>query len=312
MVNNNLNIPDNYQGKSFQIARFGLGCMRMSTNPTSDRKESIATIHRALDLGINFLNTGDFYGPNGHNEKLLGEALKGQNRDKAFISVKYGTFGNLFSGGNTVDVGPKNVKQYITSTLKNLNLDYIDLYQPARVDIGIPIEETIGALSDLVKEGYIKHIGLSEIDSDVLRKANAVHPISLVELEYSITNNSIEQNILPVARELGIGVVAFGLLRLGRLFESQKDPLTDVMTAIASEKNISIVQLAHAWIYNKGEDIIPLTGARKIAQLEESVASLKVELTEDDIARINEAIKISKIVGPSMSKFTIKNGQVSY
>ncbi|MBJ8350064.1 aldo/keto reductase [Streptococcus zalophi] len=312
MENSQLIISDNYQGKDFSFRRLGLGTMRMSTNPTSDRKESIATIHRALDLGISFFDTGDFYGIDGHNEKLLGEALKGQNRDKAFISVKYGTFGNLFSGGNTVDVGPKNVKKYITSTLKNLNLDYIDLYQPARVDIGIPIEETIGALSDLVKDGYIKHIGLSEVDSEILRKANTIHPISLVELEYSITNNSIEKDILPVARELGIGVVAFGLLRLGRLFDTEKDPLTDVMATIAKEKNISIVQLAHAWIYNKGEDIIPLTGARKIVQLEETVEGLTITLTENDITRINEAIKISNIVGPTMSKFTIKNGVVSY
>ncbi|QEY26723.1 aldo/keto reductase [Neisseria zalophi] len=301
---------EKYQNKDFSISRLGLGCMRMSL-PGSTREEGIATIHKALDLGINFLNTGDFYGVDGHNEKLIGEALKNQDRDKAFISVKYGTFGNLAEKEkkeNIVDVGPKNVKKYITSALKNLNLDYIDLYQPARVDMGIPIEDTIGAIADLVKEGYVKYIGLSEVDADVLRKANEVHPISLVELEYSITNNSIEKDILPVARAFGIGVVAFGLLRLGKFFGTQKDPLTDVMNEIAAEKNISIAQLAHAWIFNKGQDIIPLTGARKVSQLLESVESLNIQLTESDISRINKAIETSKIVGSAMSKIRIKNG----
>ncbi|WP_301099498.1 aldo/keto reductase [Otariodibacter sp.] len=299
-----------YQNKDFSISRLGLGCMRMSVNPNSDRKESIATIHKALDLGINLLNTGDFYGVDGHNEKLLGEALKNQDRDKAFVSVKYGTFGNLFAGGNAVDVGPKNVKKYITSSLKNLNLDYIDLYQPARVDIGIPIEETIGAIADLVKEGYVKHIGLSEVDANVLRKANEVHPISLVELEYSIANNRIEKEILPVAREFGTGVVAFGLMRLNRLLGVRNDPLIDVVKAIANEKNVSIAQLSHAWIFNQGNDIIPLTGARKRSQLEESIESLAIQFTASDISRINEAIDNSKIVGSYMSKIIIKNGLV--
>ncbi|MCS4533293.1 aldo/keto reductase [Neisseria montereyensis] len=301
---------EKYQNKDFSISRLGLGCMRMSL-PGATREEGIATIHKALDLGINLLNTGDFYGVDGHNEKLIGEALKNQDRDKAFISVKYGTFGSRAREENIVDVGPKNVKKYITSALKNLNLDYIDLYQPARVDTGIPIEDTIGAIADLVKEGYVKHIGLSEVDADVLRKANEVHPISLVELEYSITNNSIEKDILPVAREFGTGVVAFGLLRLGKLFGSQKDPLTDAMNEIAAEKNISIAQLAHAWIFNKGKDIIPLTGARKVSQLLESVESLNIQLTESDISRINKAIENSKIVGSAMSKIRVKNGVVT-
>ncbi|QGM80391.1 aldo/keto reductase [Otariodibacter oris] len=301
---------EQYQSKDFSISRFGLGCMRMSVNPNSERKESIATIHKALDLGINLLNTGDFYGIDGHNEKLLGEALKNQDRDKAFVSVKYGTFGNLFAGGNHVDVGPKNVKKYITSSLKNLNLDYIDLYQPARVDIGIPIEDTIGAIADLIKEGYVKHIGLSEVDADVLRKANEVHPISLVELDYSIMNNSIEHEVLPVAREFGTGVVAFGLLRLNRLLGTRQDPLIDVVNTIATEKNVSVAQLAQAWIFNQGDDIIPLTGARTMAQLEESIASLAIQFTESDILRINAAIENSKIIGPTMSKIVIKNGIV--
>ncbi|WP_422091069.1 aldo/keto reductase [Tenacibaculum ovolyticum] len=292
-----------------ELSRVGLGCMRLSMNRTGasiDRKQSITTIHKALDSGINLLNTGDFYG-NGDNEKLIADALKGYNRDRAFISLKYGTFSNMMKAG-IIDVGPKNVKKYITTSLKRLNVDYVDLYQPARVDIGIPVEETIGAISDLVKEGLVRHIGLSEVDTDTLKKANTTHPISLVEMCYSIIDETIESELLKTVRELGIGLVAFGVLGLGKLFKSEGDILVKTIHEIASEKNISVSQVAHAWILTKGEDVIPLIGSKNVVQLEDSLASVNVALNSEDLHKIENAQKKSKIVGTAMPKMTINNG----
>lgn len=297
------------QKNGLELSQLGLGCMRLSMNMTGaaiDKKESLATINRALDSGINMLNTGDFYGA-GKNEELIAEALKGYDRDKAFISLKYGTFGNLMVG-NTVDVGPKNVKKYITASLKRLNVDYIDLYQPARIDIGIPLEETIGAISDLVKAGYVRHIGLSEVDATTLKKASTTHPISLVEQVYSITDDTIESELLPMARELGVSVVAFGVLGLGKLFKTPDDSLVKVIHQIADERDISISQVAHAYILAKGEDIIPLVGARNVAQFEDSVKSVEVVLSAEELQRIKDSKKDSKIIGQSMPKMVIKNG----
>ncbi|MCG8330478.1 MAG: aldo/keto reductase [Chitinophagales bacterium] len=279
------------QKNGLELSQLGLGCMRLSMNMTGtpvDKKESIATIHKALDSGINLLNTGDFYG-DGDNEELIADALKDYDRDKVFISLKYGTFGNLMKGGNMVDVGPKNVKKYITASLKRLNVDYIDLYQPARIDIGIPLEETIGAISDLVDAGYVRHIGLSEVDADILKRAHVIHPISLVEMLYSITDETIEGELLPTARELGISVSAFGVLGLGKLFKAKDDSLVKMIYKLSAEKNISVSQFAHAWMLAKGNDIIPLVGARNVAQLEDSIQCVSVGLSDDDFSRIEEA-----------------------
>lgn len=293
---------------SVQISRLGLGCMRMSIMPDSNRAESIATIRTALDNGINLLNTGDFYGQDGHNEILIGEALKGYDRERAFISLKYGTFQNIHSGSNQVDVGPKNVKKYLTNSLKRMGLDYVDLYQPARIDIGIPIEDTIGAISELVKAGYVRNIGLSETDADTIRRAHATHPISLVEFAYSITDSSIEESILPTVRELDIGVVAFGAMGFSKLFKEQSDPLIDVVSKVASEKGITLSQLVHAWLLSKGDDIIPLMGARTTVQLNETVQCLGITLQEDELQRIELARSKSALVGRSMPNIVIKNG----
>jgi len=298
------------QKNGLELSQFGLGCMRLSMNMSGDpidKKESMATIHKALDSGINLLNTGDFYGA-GKNEELIGEALKGYHRDKAFISLKYGTFGNIMKGDTAVDVGPKNVKKYITDSLRRLKVDYVDLYQPARIDIGIPIEETIGAISDLVKEGYVRHIGLSEVDSTTLKNAHAIHPISLVEMVYSIIDETIEDELLPMARTLGISVSAFGVLGLGKLFKSKDDALVQMIYKISQDRNMSVSQVAHAWILQKGDDIIPLIGARNVKQLEDSIQSSQVSLTLNDISKIEKAKKDSKIVGQSMPKMVIKNG----
>ncbi|MFM2667677.1 aldo/keto reductase [Vibrio mediterranei] len=297
-----------YHNNSVQVSRLGLGCMRMSMVPDASRTESIATIRSALDKGINLLNTGDFYGQDGHNEMLIGEALKGYDRDRAFISLKYGTFQNMRSGSNQVDVGPKNVKKYITTSLKRLGLDYVDLYQPARVDIGIPIEETIGAISDLVKAGYVRNIGLSETDADTIRRAHATHPISLVEFAYSIIDSSIEESILPIVRELDIGVVAFGAMGFSKLFKEQSDPLLDVVREIANEKNITLPQLVHAWLLSKGDNIIPLMGTRTTTQLYDTIQCLGITLQEDELQRIELARSKSALVGRSMPNLLIKNG----
>jgi len=297
-----------YHNNNIEVSRLGLGCMRMSMMPGSQRPESISTIHAALDAGINLLNTGDFYGQDGHNELLIGEALKGYDRDKAFISLKYGTFQNLHKGSNEVDVGPKNVKQYITTSLQRLGLDYVDLYQPARIDVGIPVEETIGAISDLVKAGYVRHIGLSETDANTIRKANSTHPISLVEFAYSITDSSIEESILPTVRELDIGLVAFGVMGFGKLSEETDDPLVDVMQQIATEKDITLPQLAHAWLLTKGNDIIPLAGARTSTQLADTLQSLQITFSNSELLRIEAARQKSALVGRSMPNMVIKNG----
>lgn len=280
----------------------------MSMMPDQQRSESIATIHAALEAGINLLNTGDFYGQDGHNEILIGEALKGYDRDKAFISLKYGTFQNTFKGSNKVDVGPKNVKTYITTSLKRLGLDYVDLYQPARVDIGIPVEETIGAIAELVEAGYVRNIGLSETDAQTIRKAHATHPLSLIEFSYSVTDTNVEESILPTARELGIGVVAFGAMGFGKLSDAGDDPLLETLRDLAADKNVTPAQLLHGWLLAKGGDIIPLAGARTIAQLEDTLKSLDLQLTDQDLGQIEAARKQSDLVGRSMPNMVIKNG----
>ncbi|KZL26604.1 General stress protein 69 [Pseudovibrio sp. Ad37] len=297
-----------YRNDSVAVSRLGLGCMRMSMMPDQQRSESVATIHAALEAGINLLNTGDFYGQDGHNEILIGEALKSVDRDKAFISLKYGTFQNAFTGSNKVDVGPKNVKTYITTSLKRLGLDYVDLYQPARVDIGIPVEDTVGAIADLVEAGYVRNVGLSETDAETIRKAHATHPLSLVEFAYSITDTSIEESILPTARELGIGIVAFGAMGFGKLSDAKGDPLMVTLRHMAADKDISIAQLLHGWLLAKGEDIIPLAGARTTAQLEDTLQSLDLSLTDEDLNRIETARNASELVGRSMPNMVIKNG----
>lgn len=293
-----------------ELSRLGLGCMRLSMTMTQQpivEKESISVIQKSLDAGVNLLNTGDFYG-DGENEKLIAKAMKGYDRNKAFVSLKYGTFGHIGKGQNTVDVGPKNVKKYIAASLTRLKMDYVDLYQPARIDIGIPIEETIGAIADLVQEGLVRHIGLSEVDADTLKRANAIHPISLLEMCYSITDVTAEQNVIPAARELGVGLVAFGVLGLGKLFKNTDDSLVKMIGEIAREKEVSLSQVAHAYMLTKGKDVIPLMGPRTQTQLEDSLQSTQVVLTIEDLKRIEKSKKESHITGPSMPKMIIKNG----
>jgi len=315
-----------YKNNDLELYKLGLGCGGMIN--ADNKSENIATIHEALDSGINLLNTADFYG-SGKSEMVIGEALKGQKRDKAFLSVKFGALvapnGSMYG----LDVRPLTIKNYITYTLKRLNLDYIDLYQPARIDLGIPVEETIGAISDLVKAGYVKHIGITQVDADTLRRANSVHPISFIEVEYSLFNRSMEKEILPTARELGVGVVAFGAIAHGLLsgtwskykshgyiplfFEENIDKnleLVEELRKIADEKHITIPQLALAWLSSKGNDIVTLVGASRRTTLQDSLKSIDVNLSANDIQRIEEAIPDDKIAGGSFPKIDFKNGVI--
>ncbi|GKU30421.1 aldo/keto reductase [Clostridium folliculivorans] len=316
-----------YKNNDIELNKLGLGCGGMRDD--SNKAENIATIHEALDFGVNHLNTADFYA-SGKSEMIIGEALKGQKREKAYVSVKFGMQVAPNGAMYGLDVRPESIKNYLTYTLKRLNLDYIDLYQPARIDLGIPVEETIGAISDLVNAGYVRHIGLTQVDADTLRKANSVHPISFIESEYSLFNRSIEKDIIPTARELGIGVVAFGSLAHGLLsgtwlkdkahaynsfiplfFEENIDKnleLVEELRKIADEKHITIPQLALAWHLSKGDDIITLVGASRRATLQDSLKSLKVNLSANDIERIEKAIPEDKIAGASFPKREFRNG----
>jgi len=282
--------------------------MRMSgSNNPDDRKEGIATIHAALEAGISFLNTGDFYGC-GHNEMLVGEAIKGYDRDKVFISIKFGGLSAPNGIPYGIDSRPLAIKNYLTYSLKRLDVDYIDLYQPCRIDPEIPVEETLGPLAEMVNAGYVKHIGLSEVNAETLRRAAAVHPISLVELEYSVSRRKIEKDVLPTARALGIGVVAFGVLSHGLLSKERVEEmknrfpqfpgvnsnktinLIEALSKIAEEKQITLPQLLTAWVSAQGDDIIPLIGARKVSQFQESMRALDVNLNENDIKLIENSI----------------------
>ncbi|MDP4161158.1 MAG: aldo/keto reductase, partial [Bacillota bacterium] len=269
----------------------------------------------------------------GQSELLIGEALRDYERDKVFISVKFGALmapnGSMYG----LDVRPLTIKNYLTHSLKRLNVDYIDLYQPGRIDLGIPVEETIGAISDMVKAGYVKQIGITQVGAETLRKAHSTHPISFVEVEYSLFNRNIEKDILPTARELGIGVVAFGALAHGMLggtwtreriqrnkggyiplfFEKNIEKnvrLVDKLAEIAVEKKTTVSQLAYAWLLSKGEDIIPLIGASKLPHFQDAIQSLDISLSENDIKRIEEAIPENEIAGGSFPEMKFKNGIV--
>ena len=301
------------------VSALGLGCMGFSGGygPVDDA-ESIATVHAALDAGVNYLDTGDFYG-SGQNEMLLGQALKGR-RNKAFISVKFGALrgpdGALF--GN--DARPAAVKNFLAYTLKRLGTDYVDLYQPARVDPAVPIEETVGAIAEMVKAGYVRHIGLSEAGVDTIRRAHKVHPIAALQIEYSLMSRSPERKIIPVLRELGISLVAYGVLSRGLISDhaltgsqpgeirarmprfqgdnlARNRALVEALAAIAREKNCTTAQLAIAWVASRGSDVIPLIGAKRPPQLTSAVAALGVTLTPDDLKRIEAAMPVEAVAG---------------
>ena len=296
----------NKETNGITLSRIGLGAMRMA-----DIQQGIDTIHAALDSGITYLNTGDFYG-HGESELIIREALKTRKREDVFISVKFGgmlTPDDRFYG---IDVRPQSVQNYLAYTLKRLGTDYVDLYQPARINPHIPVEETIGAVADMVKAGYVRNVGITEIDAGTLRRAHAVHPISLVEVRYSLLDREIEQSLIPTARELGIGIVTFANLFHGviggsnpeeklatlsrrmppQAAEKLKQAVArlDVLKEMAAEKNVSVWQLAIAWVLAQGGDMLALVGSRTVGQLRDTVKAIEIDLSKEDLQRIEQAI----------------------
>ena len=282
----------------------------------ADEAESIATIHAALDAGINLLDTGDYYGA-GHNELLIGRALR-DRRDKALVSVKFGAFRGPDGSWIGIDTRPAATKNFLGYTLTRLGLDHVDIYRPGRLDPNVPIEETIGGIADLVKAGWVRAIGLSEVGADTIRRANAVHPISDLQIEYSLISRGPETAIFPLLAELGIGVTAYGVLSRGLLSGSRPNSQSDLrarlprftsenrernerlieaLQSVAREKNVTASQLAIAWVLAKGTSIVPVVGARTRAQLAESLGALRVRLTPDDVTQIEAAVPAAAIAG---------------
>jgi aryl-alcohol dehydrogenase-like predicted oxidoreductase len=303
--------------KGPSVCPLALGCMGMSDlYGRADDKESIATIHAALDAGVNLLDTGDFYGMGG-NELLIGKALA-DRRDKAMVSVKFGVLRGPGGAWQFPDARPAAVKNFLAYSLVRLGLDHVDVYRPARLDPAVPIEDTIGAIADLVKAGYVRHIGLSGVGSETLRRAHAVHPIADLQIEYSLVSRGPEARIFPVLDELGIGVTAYGVLSRGLLTGSKpqsagdfraylprfvgenrerNERLVEILLSLAAEKHVRPAQLAIAWALAKGPHIVPLVGARTRAQLNESLGALQVELSANEVARIEDAIRPSEVAG---------------
>jgi aryl-alcohol dehydrogenase-like predicted oxidoreductase len=304
-----------------EVSAIGLGAMGMSDfYGPADETESRATIDAALEAGVTLIDTGDFYGM-GHNEMLIGDALKQPSkRDKAILSVKYGA--QRDPKGQILGFASDRAatKTAIAYTLKRLRVDYIDIYRPARVSPFTPIEETVGAIAELVKEGYVRHIGLSEAGAESIRRAHKVHPIVDLQIEYAILTRGLEKDILPTLRELGIGVTAYGVLSRGLISESalaggsrsggrthsprfqgenldRNLELVRALKAIADGKGCTVAQLAIAWALSRGDDIVPLVGARKRERLAEAMGAMDIQLTPAELARIDAAAPEGSVAG---------------
>ncbi|MFJ3439693.1 aldo/keto reductase [Streptomyces sp. NPDC086081] len=308
-----------------QVSALGLGCMGMSAlYGEADRAESVATIHAALEAGVTLLDTGDFYGM-GHNELLIGEALRtapAARREQALVSVKFGALRGPDGSWSGYDGRPAAVKNFAAYSLQRLGVDHIDVYRIARLDPDVPVEETVGAIAELVEAGYVRHIGLSEVGAATVRRAAATAPISDLQIEYSLISRGIEAEILPATRELGIGVTAYGVLSRGLIsghftadrqlgagdFRAmsprfQGDNLThnlalvEALRKIAEQKGVTVAQIAIAWVLSRGEDIVPLVGARRRDRLTEALGALDVTLDAADLAAIEQAVPAGAAAG---------------
>jgi len=293
----------------------GLGAMGMSGmyGPAS-RQESIATIHAALDAGITLIDTGDFYGM-GHNELLIRDALQGRNREQVRLSVKFGALRGPDGSFGGTDGRPAAVRNFLAYTLTRLGTDHVDIYRPARLDPDVPIEETVGAIAELVQAGYVRHIGLSEVGADTIRRAHAVHPIADLQIEYSLLSRGVEDEVLPTLRELGIGLTAYGVLSRGLLsghwqadgglaqgdFRAHSPrfaaenvqhnlSLVEALRAEANGRGVSVAQMAIAWVLAQGDDIVPLVGVRTRERLGETLGALELKLTAEDLAAVERAV----------------------
>lgn len=301
------------------LGALGLGLMGMSDfYGPADQNESIRTIHCALEAGTTILDTGDFYGT-GHNEMLLARALQGRRREDAFISVKFGVLRSPDGGFIGLDNRPVTVKNALSHTLKRLNTDYVDLYQPARIDPTVPVEDTVGAIKDMVEDGYVRHIGLSEAGVDTVRRAHSVHPISWLQIEYSLLSRGVEAQILPALRELGIALNPYGVLSRGLLsgrWKASKDAdfrshlprfigenlsanlaLVEALAKIAAARQVTQAQIAIAWVLAKGVDVLPLIGARTVDRFDEALGALAITLSAEDITEIEAAVPVDKVSG---------------
>lgn len=303
------------------VSAIGLGAMGMSgMYGASDEAQSISTIHAALDAGVNLIDTGDFYGM-GHNEMLIGRALKGR-RDEALISVKFGALRDPSAGWIGMDGRPAAVKNFLAHSLQRLGTDHIDIYRIARLDPNVPIEDTIGAIADMVKAGFVRHIGLSEVGADTIKKAHAVHPIADLQIEYSLLSRGPEAEIFPVLKQLGIGITAYGVLSRGLLSGSKptgpgdfrahlprftgdnaakNQQLVEVLQQLAAGLGATASQVAIAWVLARGKalgvDMVALVGSRTLKQLDESLGALKLTLGAADLQRIEAALPADAVAG---------------
>jgi aryl-alcohol dehydrogenase-like predicted oxidoreductase len=305
-----------------QVSAIGLGAMGMSDlYGPADERESIATIHAAIDAGVSLIDTGDFYGM-GHNELLINRALRDRDREQVTISVKFGGLRDPDMGWAGNDGRPQAVKNFLAYTLTRLGTDYVDIYRPARLDPDVPIEETVGAIAEMIEAGHVRHVGLSEVGAETIRRAAAVAPISDLQIEYSLLSRGVEVEILGTLRELGIGLTAYAVLSRGLLgghwspdrelsggdfraysprFQGENLErnlaITRGLGEVAAELGVTSAQLAIAWVAAQGDDIVPLVGARRRDRLEESLGALDVDLSPADLERIEAAVPRGSAVG---------------
>jgi aryl-alcohol dehydrogenase-like predicted oxidoreductase len=315
-------------GQGLEVSMQGLGCMGMSEfYGASDESEALATIHRALELGVNFLDTADMYGPF-TNERLVGRAIEGR-REEVVLATKFGNVRG--SGGEFLGIrgDADYVHQACDASLQRLGVEHIDLYYQHRVDRKVPIEETVGAMGELVEQGKVRYLGLSEAAAETVRRAHGLHPISALQSEYSLWTRDVEDRILPTTRELGIGFVAYSPLGRGFLSGRFRSPeeipeddfrrrnprfqgenfernlmIVERVRELAEEKGVSAAQLALAWVHHQGEDVVPIPGTKRRKYLEENVAATEVELTPEDLRRLDEAAPPGQTAGdryPDMS-----------